>query len=129
MLRGPRMPAAALTLPLAAEPGPATPFLKWAGGKTSLLPELLKHVPRTLRRYHEPFVGGGALFFAVAPRRASLSDANAELIHCWCQVRDDVHGVLEALSAHVYERGRFEAVRGVDPLRLSPAERAAPFLY
>src|SRR5216684_842587 len=123
------MPSTALTLPPGAEPVPATPFVKWAGGKTSLLPELLKHVPRPVRRYHEPFVGGGALFFAVAPRRAVLSDANGELIHCWRQVRDDVHGVLDALSAHVYERSRFEAVRALDPSRLRPAERAARFIY
>jgi DNA adenine methylase len=123
------MPSIALTLPPGAEPVPATPFVKWAGGKTSLLPELLKHVPRPLRRYHEPFVGGGALFFAVAPRRAVLSDANGELIHCWRQVRDDVHGVLDALSTHVYERSQFEAVRALDPSRLRPAERAARFIY
>jgi DNA adenine methylase len=129
MLRGLQMPSAVLTLPPGAEPGPATPFLKWAGGKTSLLPELMKHVPTRLRRYHEPFVGGGAMFFAVAPRRAVLSDANGELIHCWKQVRDDVHGVLDALSVHVYDRARFEAVRALDPVRLPPAERAARFIY
>jgi len=123
------MPAIALTLPPGAEQVPATPFLKWAGGKTSLLPELLKHVPSPVRRYHEPFVGGGALFFAVAPRRAVLSDANGELIHCWRQVRDDVHAVLDALSVHVYDRARFEAVRALDPVRLPAAERAARFIY
>jgi DNA adenine methylase len=124
------MPAAVLTLPPGAEPVPATPFVKWAGGKTSLLPELLKHVPSPLLHpYHEPFVGGGALFFAVVPRRAVLSDANAELIHCWQQVRDDVHGVLDALAGHAYDRARFEAVRALDPLRLPPAERAARFIY
>ena len=123
------MPSAALTLPPGAEPGPATPFLKWAGGKASLLPELMKHIPGRVRRYHEPFVGGGAMFFAVAPRRAVLSDANGELIHCWRQVRDDVHAVLDALSEHVYDRARFEAVRALDPVRLPATERAARFIY
>src|SRR5260221_9635124 len=85
----------------------ATPFLKWVGGKTSLLPELLKHVPSRLRRYHEPFVGGGALFFAVAPARAILSDSNAELVHCYQQVRDDAGGVLDVLARHVYERTHY----------------------
>src|SRR5439155_1662426 len=80
----------------------AAPFLKWVGGKTSLLPELRRHVPTRYRRYHEPFVGGGALFFAVAPRRAILSDNNAELVHCYLQVRDNVHAVLAALADHVY---------------------------
>jgi DNA adenine methylase len=123
------MAALALKRPPEAERRPATPFLKWAGGKTSLLPELLEHVPARVRRYHEPFVGGGALFFAMAPRRALLSDSNGELIHCWQQVRDDVYGVLDALSEHVYERGHFERVRALDPMRLLPAERAARFIY
>src|SRR5947208_15176379 len=85
----------------------ASPFLKWAGGKTSLLTELLKHVPSRLRRYHEPFVGGGALFFAVAPVRAVLADSNAELMHCYQQVRDDAGGVLDALAGHVYDRDQY----------------------
>jgi len=111
------------------ERAPATPFLKWVGGKTSLLPELMKHVPARLRRYHEPFVGGGALFFAVRPRRAFLSDSNVELVHCYRQVRDDVYSVLDALARHVYERAHFEAVRALEPLHLMSAERAARFIY
>jgi len=107
----------------------AAPFLKWAGGKSSLLPELLKHVPARPRRYHEPFVGGGALFFAVAPRRARISDSNAELIHCYLQVRDAVYAVLDALARHVYEKAHFAQVRALDPLLLSPAARAARFIY
>jgi DNA adenine methylase len=107
----------------------AGPFLKWVGGKTSLLPELRKHVPTRLRGYHEPFVGGGALFFSVQPRRAFLADENAELIHCYAQVRDDVYGVLDALARHVYEKAHFTAVRALEPLALRPAERAARFIY
>jgi DNA adenine methylase len=109
----------------------AAPFLKWAGGKTTLLAELLRHVPPrpTLHRYHEPFVGGGALFFAVAPRRAVLSDNNAELVHCYGQVRDDVHGVLDALARHVYEKAHYQNVRALNPLHLPPAARAARFIY
>jgi DNA adenine methylase len=119
--------------PLLARPleesAKAAPFLKWVGGKTCLLPELLKHVPARLRRYHEPFVGGGALFFAVQPPRAALGDSNAELIHCYRQVRDDVCGVLDVLARHVYQRAHFQAVRELEPLHLPPAERAARFIY
>jgi DNA adenine methylase len=107
----------------------AAPFLKWVGGKTSLLPELLRHVPAHPRRYHEPFVGGGALFFAVAPRRAVLSDNNAELVHCYRQVRDDVYGVLDTLAPHVYEKAHYQNIRALEPLRLKAAERAARFIY
>ena len=107
----------------------ATPFIKWVGGKTSLLPELLKHVPGKVRRYHEPFVGGGALFFAVQPKRAILCDHNPELVHTYTQVRDDVSGVLDALSHHVYARDHFERVRALDPKTLAPVDRAARFIY
>jgi DNA adenine methylase len=130
----PRMPAlrlrrSASPLRTSMERVEAAPFLKWVGGKTSLLPELLRHVPDRLRRYHEPFVGGGALFFAVAPRRAVLSDNNAELIHCYTQVRDDVYRVLDALSRHVYDTGHYQSVRALDPMRLTAAQRAARFVY
>ncbi len=120
------MPALARPIPQAI---PAGPFLKWVGGKTALLPELLKHVPSRLRRYHEPFVGGGALFFTVTPSRAILSDSNAELVHCYQQVRDAAGPVLDVLARHVYERTHYLHVRAQDPLALSPAERAARFIY
>ena len=61
----------------------ARPFLKWSGGKTQLLPELLKRVPEKYGAYHEPFVGAGALFFALQPEVAWLGDANGELILTW----------------------------------------------
>jgi len=122
-------------MPLAARllstPDHATPFLKWVGGKTALLPELLKHVPsrQHLRRYHEPFVGGGALFFAVNPKRAILSDCNPELVLTWQEVRDEPSAVLDALAHHVYDRAHFNDVRALDPATLPRAERAARFIY
>lgn len=123
------LPRASSALLATGEPEKAGPFLKWVGGKTSLLPELHKHVPARLRRYHEPFVGGGALFFSLAPKRATLSDSNLELVHAYRQVRDDAAGVLGELSRHVYERPHFEAVRALDPQRLPAAARAARFIY
>jgi DNA adenine methylase len=124
-----RRPESSLRTSLREEGVKAAPFLKWVGGKTSLLPELLRHVPTRYRRYHEPFVGGGALFFSVAARRAVLSDNNAELVHCYQQVRDDVHAMLATLARHVYERAHYQSVRALDPLQLSSAERAARFIY
>src|SRR5258708_29806328 len=124
-----RRPESALRTTLREERVRGWPFIKWVGGKTSLLPELLKHVPARLRRYHEPFVGGGALFFAVRPRRARLNDNNPELVHCYREVRDNVYGVLDALARHVYDRPHFEAVRALEPLRLAAAHGAAPVLH
>jgi DNA adenine methylase len=56
------------------------PFLKWCGGKTQLLPELILRAPLSYGTYREPFLGGGALFFALQPKKAVLSDINEELI-------------------------------------------------
>jgi len=48
----------------------ASPIVKWVGGKTKLLPELLARMPEQFNRYYEPFIGGGALFFRLAPAAA-----------------------------------------------------------
>lgn len=83
----------------------ARPFLKWAGGKTQLLPELLARCPASIGTYFEPFVGAGALFFALvgdaarAPRRAVLADANAELMAAYAVVRDAPEALAERLAA------------------------------
>lgn len=107
----------------------AEPILKWAGGKTRLLPELLARRPSAYRRYHEPFLGGGALFFRLQPGGAVLSDANAELVNVYERVRDDVEEVIRRLRAHRYEREHYYRVRATDPTTLSPSERAARTLY
>lgn len=66
---------------------PARPFLKWAGGKTQLLPHLLESAPRRFNRYIEPFVGGGALFFAIGNPNSILADSNEELVVTYTVVR------------------------------------------
>ena len=65
---------------------PAKPILKWAGGKTQMLNDLLPKVPSSYGRYIEPFFGGGALFFALQPENAIISDSNPELINMYRQV-------------------------------------------
>jgi DNA adenine methylase len=65
------------------------PFLRWAGGKTYLLPEIKKRIPATWNPetdlYIEPFVGAGALFWELAPKRAWLNDLNRALITTWAE--------------------------------------------
>ena len=78
----------------------ARPFLKWVGGKRSILPELLKRIPSEYDAYHEPFVGGGALYFALQPKEAYLSDYNFHLIITYQAVRDDVEGLIRQLKYH-----------------------------
>ncbi len=79
---------------------PATPFLKWAGGKGQLLDRLLPLLPPQYERYIEPFLGGGALFFALAPARALLADLNHELIVTYQMVRDQPAALADCLNAH-----------------------------
>jgi DNA adenine methylase len=109
------------------------PFLKWAGGKGQLLPELLPRLPATFGAYHEPFVGGGALFFELfsAGRlgRALLSDRNPGLIDVYTAIRDDVAGVIAALRRHRNDSDHFYAVRALDPAALSPVARAARSIF
>ena len=89
----------------AAPPRPG-PFLKWAGGKGQLLPELLRRVPTGVGGYYEPMVGGGALFFALVgdeerrPGRAVLNDANVDLISAYRAVRDLVEPLIERLEGY-----------------------------
>ncbi len=109
------------------------PFLKWAGGKRQLLPRILTLVPPRVRTYVEPFLGGGALFFALAARRrfkrAVLGDFNGELIGCYEAVRDDVDAVIKKLAGLRNTRDVYYEVRGQNPERLKPAERAARLIY
>lgn len=81
----------------------ARPFLKWAGGKRQLLPQLRRFYPERFRAYHEPFLGSGAVFFDLAAggrlRRGAvrLTDVNLDLIGCWLQVRDAPDAVIDRL--------------------------------
>ena len=82
----------------------ARPFVKWAGGKTQLLAELRAAAPAQIETYYEPFLGGGALFFALQAqgrfKRAVLSDSNEELINAYVHVRDHVEELIYALRVH-----------------------------
>ena len=68
----------------------AKPFVKWAGGKRQIIDELKKYVPDNYNCYYEPFIGGGALFFYLAPKKAVINDINSELMNVY-QVLCDEH--------------------------------------
>jgi DNA adenine methylase len=115
-----------LAEPVAAR---SRPFLKWAGGKGRLIEQLRPRLPERYGAYFEPFAGGAALFFALGPERASLTDVNAELIDCYCAVRDRVEDVIVALRKHRYGREQYYRVRAQDPARLSLPARAARTIF
>jgi DNA adenine methylase len=109
------------------------PFIKWAGGKAQLLPELSRRLPTKYKRYFEPFLGGAALFFHVAPKDAYLADTNPELIDCYKVVRDDVESLIVELGRHRYDEEYYYSVREWDRkdnfASLPAVVRAARFIY
>jgi len=113
----------------------ARPCLKAVGGKTALLPEILPRLPAKIRTYYEPFLGGGAVFFALAAEkkrrfgRAVLSDLNGEFMHAYATIARDVEGVIRALKKHVYEEKHYYAVRALNLFGLSLNDRAARLIY
>lgn len=84
------------------EPDAAVPFIKWAGGKRSLIPHLAPHFPDEIGTYWEPFLGGGAVFFTFANRilNARLSDSNAELMITYQMVKERPSELLVKLREH-----------------------------
>lgn len=87
------------------------PFLKWPGGKRWVTSTLLQCFPQSYDRYYEPFLGGGAVFFALQPIRAVLSDINLELVNTYQEVRDNVEGVINKLSRLDISRELFHQLR------------------
>lgn len=74
------------------------PVIKWAGGKTRLLPELRARTPKAFRRYYEPFLGGAAVFLDLQPDQAVLGDMNAHLMEMYDTIAHDVDGVITVLT-------------------------------
>lgn len=109
------------------------PPFKWVGGKRQLLPELLPRVPKKYAVYHEPFLGGGALFFALAPARAHISDINSELINAYSQIRDNVELLIEELKEYKNTEEFYYEIREVDRQfeyqNWTDVKRAARFIY
>lgn len=107
----------------------AKPILKWAGGKTQILGELLPKVPASYGRYIEPFIGGGAMFFALNPDDAVIADSNPELINMYQQTAENVDEVISYLQKYENTQEMFYRVRALDWLTLPKAEAAARTIY
>ncbi|MEL6158149.1 MAG: DNA adenine methylase [Cyanobacteria bacterium J06623_5] len=113
----------------------ARPFIKWAGGKSRLIEQYKPFLPVSYDRYHEPFLGGGALFFHLAPqlqqqgKTAYLSDLNPELVNVYRCVRDHVEPLIEKLAEHQQRHGEAHYYLVRSQLETSPILRAARFIY
>lgn len=107
----------------------AGPILKWAGGKTQMLGDLLPKVPASYGRYIEPFIGGGAMFFALKPEDAVIADSNPELINVYKEVAENVDKVISYLQQYENTQEMFYNVRALDWQALPKAEAAARTIY
>lgn len=112
---------------------PARSFLRWVGGKRLLTKKLLSLFPADAseRRYIEPFVGAGSLFFALRPRKAVLSDLNHHLIECYRHIRDDHKRVAFHLNklAAANSKDHYYQVRDTYNDSPSTSAQAARFIY
>lgn len=124
-------PKAARTVEAAAKPRQAKPFVKWAGGKRQLVGEIRRHIPEEFGTYHEPFLGGGAVFFALPKGTpARLSDLNLRLVRTYRGIRNDVDEVIKQLKSCRRERDFFEEMRRRDIDEAdSDADVAAWFIF
>lgn len=112
----------------------AYPFLKWAGGKRALVPEIARLLPPDFSRYCEPFLGGGAVFFALDSRirTALLSDVNAELVLTYRAVQTETSALIARLKAHARKhrqsKNHYYRARAQHSHK-EPVDAAARFIY
>jgi DNA adenine methylase len=114
------------------------PFLKWAGGKRQLLPEIEKYLPPDIksRVYYEPFAGAGALFFELRPERAVINDFNAELMMSYRALKEEPDELIRLLKNHREKHcaDYYYEIRGLDRDKteyasLSNVQKAARLIY
>jgi DNA adenine methylase len=108
------------------------PILKWAGGKRELIPKIISLFPKDYRKrtYHEPFIGGGAVFFKIRPKFGSINDINSRLMNFYCVVRDKPLELIEQASQYSYNEKSYYKLRDrFNQPNLTDIEDAALLLY
>jgi len=108
------------------------PILKWAGGKKSLLREIVGNFPSDYRnrRYHEPFLGGGAVFFWLKPQSGTVNDINRRLMNFYKIVRDRPEELIQRARQYRYEEKTYYELRErFNSGKTSDVEEAALLLY
>ena len=76
------------------------PFIKWAGGKRQLLPEIMDRLPKEFNDYYEPFIGGGALLLGLQPKNAIIGDVNMTLITTYKKIEETPNELMKILSEY-----------------------------
>jgi DNA adenine methylase len=105
------------------------PFVKWAGGKQGLSTKLVNYFPSFVRKFYEPFIGGGSVFFTIMPKSSVVGDLNTWLIDTYEAIRDDWKVVADELDKLPNTKEDFLRIRKIKPQSLSLQKRAAQFIY
>ncbi|MEA3383081.1 MAG: DNA adenine methylase [Campylobacterota bacterium] len=117
------------------------PFIKWVGGKRGLLKQLLEKFPKKFENYHEPFLGGGAVFFELysqgllKDKKIYLSDINTELVNTYNVVKSNPYKLIDSLEEFKEKHNKefYYQVREIDRQEnfksLTDIERATRFIY
>lgn len=110
----------------------AQPFVKWVGGKRSIINELTSRMPKSFNNYFEPFVGGGALFYELngKVKKAFLSDINLDLVIAYNVIKKEPQKIIDVLKEHAKNHNEeyYYKVRSQHNLQ-DPIKIAARFLY
>lgn len=110
------------------------PVVKWVGGKRQLLGSLLPLIPKMYSSYCEPFIGGGAVFFALQPSKAIINDLNSDLITMYRVIKDNADELIKDLSFHENTPDYFYSLRDLDRDKdkynnLSDIKKASRLIY
>ena len=106
-----------------------SPFLKWPGGKQWFVKHYLDIFPDEFNNYYEPFLGGGAVFFALQPKKAVLADINRELINLYISMRDNPEELKLLMKQHQREHSKQYYYYVRERKCMTNIENAGRFLY
>lgn len=112
----------------------ATPFVKWVWWKRQIMPQLKKFFPTEFNNYHEPFLWGWAVFFALQKKQSFLSDVNAELINTYQVIKDKPKELIKFLETCTHSKEFYTEIRAWDRVEnwqanFTDIQRAGRFIY
>lgn len=112
-----------------------TPFVKWVGGKRQLINSIIEFIPKNIKNhtYVEPFIGGGAVFFHLQPKKAIINDFNSELINVYNVIKNNLNELIIDLKTHKNESKYFYEIRSLDRSsdfkKIGKVRRASRLIY
>ena len=106
------------------------PFVKWVGGKRKVIDKYLHNmIPNDYDNYIEPFVGGGAMFFYLKPKKAIINDLNSELITSYKEIKNNADELIEKLELLNQKKDKDNFLKIRETIEMDSLNIAARFIY